>query len=210
MFEVPIQVISDLAMSALYDLVKSGFHKIYENIKLVLGRYNVDDETIKLVHVTIKDLDKNAFICKETFQSYVENKMFPKIQVRVSKSPNAIVINQSKNVTINVKKEAKDKKHIFEGTIGANYTEKAYIKYLIDRYHEFKKAHEKDEMNYSLMYTSIKREFKIKWDEIPSKKFHELTIFLQKRINTTIVGKQQKSNGYSSFKTYDEFCSEHL
>lgn len=55
-----------------------------------------------------------------------------------------------------------------QGAIASNLMYKNYSKYLIDRYHEFKKADVgKEKMNYAIFYGAIKREFGAKWDMIP-------------------------------------------
>lgn len=50
-------------------------------------------------------------------------------------------------------------------------------------------------LNYALLYKAIKREIGFKWDETPNERFEDLCEFLQKRIDNTIVGKKQKSQG---------------
>lgn len=60
-------------------------------------------------------------------------------------------------------------------------------------------------LNYALLYKAIKREIGFKWDETPNERFEDLCEFLQKRIDNTIVGKKQKSQGIKNYSTYDEF-----
>ena len=50
---------------------------------------------------------------------------------------------------------------------------KNYVKHLIDRYHEFKKASEntgRGQMKYELLYNAIRREIGFKWDETPNER----------------------------------------
>jgi len=91
------------------------------------------------------------------------------------------------------------------GTIGANVDQRNYIKHLIDRYHEFKKAEiGKKAMKYPVFYNSIKREFGAKWDHIPEGAFDSLVAFLQRRIDHTQLGKTRKDRQVKNYSTFDE------
>ncbi|MDT4969545.1 MAG: hypothetical protein QOJ64_4282 [Acidobacteriota bacterium] len=95
------------------------------------------------------------------------------------------------------------------GTIAANRDMRNYVKYLIDRYNEFKKADASVEaFRYSVIYQSIKREFKCKWDYIPIEKFPLLVEYLQRRIDKTILGKVNKSRGKRRYSTFEEYTAD--
>lgn len=58
------------------------------------------------------------------------------------------------------------------GTIASSAIHRNYTKYLIDRYHDFKKANAgKAKMNYVIFYEAIKRGFGAKWDHIRKRPF---------------------------------------
>lgn len=96
------------------------------------------------------------------------------------------------------------------GTIGSDRDMRNYAKYLIDRYHKFKRDDVgKQDMNYQQFYMAIKRNFGAKWDHIPSGRFQELVFFIQERINKTILGKKNKAGGVKNYKTLDEYLAEH-
>lgn len=94
------------------------------------------------------------------------------------------------------------------GTIASHRDSRNYVKYLIDRYHEFKRSEVGSEsIKYPIFYAAIKREFGAKWDHIPLERFEELVTFIQARIDKTVVGKNQKAKGlarYRSFRAYIE------
>lgn len=84
-----------------------------------------------------------------------------------------------------------------------NLAKKNYIKYLIDRYHELKKTDKNlTEMKYVILYNSIKRKFKAKWDMIHEKQFLELVTFLQERIDKTILGKANNKKGIKNYRDF--------
>lgn len=93
-----------------------------------------------------------------------------------------------------------------EGSLAASVNHRNYIKYLIDRYHEFKVSEVgKEKMNYRILYSAINRVFRAKWDMVPLSKFEMLAEYLQKRIDNTIVGKNMKAKDHKRYSTYDEY-----
>lgn len=95
------------------------------------------------------------------------------------------------------------------GTIASDLYKRNYIKYLIDRYAEFKKADRSiTEYKYGLIYGAIKKQFGCKWDYIPTHKFSTLAEYLQKRIDNTILGKFQLKQGKKRYRIFEEFLRD--
>lgn len=94
------------------------------------------------------------------------------------------------------------------GTIAADRDRRNYIKHLIDRYNEFKKAdvNVKD-FHYSVIYRIIKREFKCNWDCVPIEKFPNLAEYLQRRIDGTILGKNRRSKSQRNYSSFEEYLT---
>ena len=59
-------------------------------------------------------------------------------------------------------------------------------------------------MNYAIFYGTIKREFGAKWDMIALERFDELSIYIQTRIDRTILGKNQKAKNVKRYSTFPE------
>lgn len=96
------------------------------------------------------------------------------------------------------------------GAIASSLAHKNYTKYLIDRYHEFKKSEiGPKNMQYAVLYASIKREFGAKWDMIPLEKFDELSAYLQGKIDKTVLGKNHKARGRRNYSTFEEYNDKH-
>jgi hypothetical protein len=117
-------------------------------------------------------------------------------------SPGAIQAN-----TINIK-TTKSKLVIAPpaGSIGDDREKLAYVTYLIDRYQSFQKG-DKTKVGgnkYIIIYNAIKREFKESWKLISITRFEELIAFLQKRIDTTKIGKINKAQGKNSYHSFDD------
>lgn len=126
--------------------------------------------------------------------------------LHASNNKNSIIGN---NITIKTTGKLNVRNAPIQDTIGSNTYMKNYIKYLIDRYHEFKKAStEAGKMKYSVIYNAIKREIGFKWDETPCELFEDLYTYLQKRIDDTILGRTQKRRGIKSYRTYKEYLSK--
>lgn len=97
-----------------------------------------------------------------------------------------------------------------EGAIASNLHMRNYVKRLIDRYNEFKKADKNvGNFKYSIIYGAINREFKCKWDLVPVNRFEELVEYLKMRIDKTILGKAHKSRGQKNYSTFEEYLREH-
>lgn len=89
--------------------------------------------------------------------------------------------------------------------IAADLALRNYVKYLIDRYHEFKKVEVgKGNVNFAVFYKSIEREFGAKWDYVPREKSETLVAFLHRRIDQTRFGRIQKSRGVKRYSTFQE------
>jgi hypothetical protein len=96
-----------------------------------------------------------------------------------------------------------------QGSIGSDLLLRNYIKYLIDRYNEFKKADRSvPNFSYAVIYRAIHSQFKAKWDFIPIERFADLASFLRNRIDRTILGKVQKSRGHRNHESFEEFQSK--
>ncbi|WP_051822443.1 hypothetical protein [Desulfonatronum thiodismutans] len=96
------------------------------------------------------------------------------------------------------------------GTIASSVIHRNYTKYLIDRYHKFKKEDVgKAKMNYAVFYEAIKREFGAKWDHIQLSRFELVVSYIQQRIERTVLGKNNKVNGKKSYSTFTEYCAKH-
>lgn len=210
-----MEILSNIMISAIYDLLKSGFSKAYSNVKLIFRNENIDEDTIKLVYEAIKDKRKDEFVNVEELKEYLNKFSSSKKINTIKNSPNSIIVTESQNTNItiqNINKINKPKKEkvVFLGTIGTSHVQKVYIKYLIDRYNEFKRFHEKEKMNYSVIYSNIKQKFKMKWDDISTERFEELAEFLKVKINKTIIGKGNISQGKINYKDFEEFKEKHL
>jgi hypothetical protein len=130
-----------------------------------------------------------------------------------SKPQNSITLENSSNagviantITIKSPKKPSIKMQPPQGSIAADRVKRNYIKYLIDRYHEYKKADQNvKKMNYAIFYESIKRRFKCKWDHVSTEKFEELAYFIQCRINETILGRVKKKRGSRNYSDFEEY-----
>ncbi|SEB02103.1 HNH endonuclease [Flavobacterium gillisiae] len=124
------------------------------------------------------------------------------------------ILGNNNVVNLTVKNQMQKKKVIQkypEGSIGQNIIMYNYSKYLADRYSEFKNFELKpkgQEFNYASFYGKVKKDFKSGgFFHIPQTRFLELTSYLQKNIDRTILAKVNKSKGvlknYSSFEDYE-------
>ncbi len=130
--------------------------------------------------------------------------------------PNIIKLDSTVNTgiignTINIKNSSKQSPKMNPplGSIASDLNKRNYVKHLIDRFNEFKKADKSvGDFKYSIIYTAIKRKFKCKWDLVPLERFFELIEYIQYRIDNTILGKVNKRKGIKNYSTYNEYKSK--
>jgi hypothetical protein len=121
---------------------------------------------------------------------------------------NSFVANNM-NVILNKEKQKSPKFNYPANAIGSDLDKLNYVKRLIKRYQEFKKADRTiQKMEYSRIYTSIQNTFYAKYDLIPLERFDNLVVWLQLRIDKTILGKNRKSKGLKNYSTFKEFIEK--
>jgi hypothetical protein len=93
-----------------------------------------------------------------------------------------------------------------EGSVGQNVAMSVYVDYLIRRYQEFQKADREKgiDFKYVVIYNAIRREFGCKWQFIEQAAFERLVAFLQKRIDKTKLGRNQKAKRQKNYHSFEE------
>lgn len=113
-------------------------------------------------------------------------------------------------INFNSYKKTKPKVLSPVGSIGSDLKKRNYLKHIIDRYHEFAKAEKGAAYKYAVFYGAIKRKFGAKWDMIPIEKFIDVTSYVQKRIDGTILGKNRKAKNQKNYSFYSEYIDKYL
>jgi len=91
------------------------------------------------------------------------------------------------------------------GSIASELAHRNYTKHLIDRYHDFASKQPGRTFGYPAIYAEIKRRFGAKWDFIPLHQFDDLVLFLQQRIDKTMLGSMNRGKGTPNYSTFVEF-----
>jgi hypothetical protein len=115
----------------------------------------------------------------------------------------------AQNVTIKSAGRSKLRSTFPADVVGGSSLYRAYLKYLIDRYQDFAKAQRDREFKFSVVYMSIKREFKADWDRIPLSRFQDVVRFMQSKIDHTIVGRGRQKQGDSSYEDFESYRKDH-
>ncbi|MGV8059807.1 MAG: HNH endonuclease signature motif containing protein [Smithellaceae bacterium] len=97
-----------------------------------------------------------------------------------------------------------------QGTIGAEVLKRNYLKHLIDRYHDFAKAEKGQSYKYPVFYQAINRRYGAKWDMIPLQQFEDCCVYVQYRIDNTVLGKNKKAKGQSNYSSFSEYCAKYV
>ncbi len=117
-------------------------------------------------------------------------------------SPGAI---QGAIIQVKVQKGQLPKFNPATDSIGASAHHRNYVLHLINRSNEFASKQKGREFGHGALYGIINRTFGAKWDLNSIDHFDELCLFLQGRINNTIIGKQNRAQGIRNYSSFEEF-----
>jgi hypothetical protein len=114
------------------------------------------------------------------------------------------------NLTVKGIMPPKGKAAVIPGTVSENPRMIGYLRYLVERYHEFKQwecEQGGQKMNYAMLYTAYKREVKYELKHTPKELFNRAAEFLQRRIERTVIGKLRVKAKQAVYSSFDEFDS---
>ena len=101
------------------------------------------------------------------------------------------------------------------GSVGASIQKKNYLDYLIKRYYDYRKADSSfgatkhaAKFNHAEMHKSIESKFKAKTFFVPEQRFLEVCLYIQYRIDRTILGKRNKSRGIRNYASFDKYLDD--
>lgn len=95
------------------------------------------------------------------------------------------------------------------GVLATDADRRTYVLYLIKRYLKFKEADVQGAMKHAIIYKAIEREFGCTWEFVPLVRFDDLVRFLQRRIDDTKLGRNQRARGAQRYSTYPEYLDGH-
>lgn len=127
-----------------------------------------------------------------------------------STGPGAFVI-QGDGARVSFAAKRKPKMEYPIGSIGADLLRRNYVRYLTERYFRFREADASfgrkavRRFSYAVLFKNIETRFKAPTYFIPVSRFDELVDFLQRKIESTILGKRNRAQGHRNFVTFDEF-----
>lgn len=123
-------------------------------------------------------------------------------------------IHVGDRVNVRVSKTAKRPASYPEGCIGADLARRNYVKYLVERYHEFREADVRfgrtDRFHYAVLFKNIEAKFKAPTYFIPEARFPELVDYLHERIDNTILGRVNGKRGIPNYESFDEYVMQHM
>lgn len=137
----------------------------------------------------------------------------PKQTVNVSQSTNTGIIAN----VVNIKGDKNSKRPNPVDSIGADAIKKGYIHYLAGKYIEFRKADSSfgayghaTRFHPGEIHTTIFAHFKAKTFDIHVARFDELAEYIQWRIDRTILGKRNISQGHRNYSSFEAYQREQL
>ncbi len=98
---------------------------------------------------------------------------------------------------------------VLPGTVATDPHKIGYLKYLAERFNEFKRWETgKTAVKYALIHVAYRRAMKYSIANTPLDHFAEAVTFLQQRIRNTMLGRIKAKDGNRLFEIFEEFVSQ--
>ena len=137
----------------------------------------------------------------------------PTSQTMVTEGDNYGEMNNTINNYYEQKPQKSKKVQHPQGSVGANLHMKGYIDYLISRYFDFKKADssfgQKQKFNHFRIHKNIQDTIGYKTFFTPETLFENLSKHIKQKIDGTILGKNNTSNGKPNYHSFEEHLKKH-
>ncbi|MFH1198416.1 MAG: HNH endonuclease signature motif containing protein [bacterium] len=194
----------------------------YENLILLCSSHHkVIDDQPHIYSVDMLNEMKTIHEAKAQLTENPEDDIFAqmllnKYKINISNNTGTIIMNSPGAIKADNLTFKTEKKYIKllppENTIASDLKYRGYIKHLIDRYLKFAMSDKTRKYKFipGSIYSSIKKEFGVKWDFVPIDNFDRLVEFLHAKINRTTLGSINKGKGQPSYSTFKEFCENKL
>lgn len=129
------------------------------------------------------------------------------VKQSIVNSPGAI---QAETLNVFTHKQGTIKVSAPGDSISFSAEHRNYVLHLIERYNKFAFTQKNRLFKHGAIYGIIKRTFGAKWDLNAMNKFESICIFLQSKIDSTIVGKQNKAQLMPNYSSFENFKSKGL
>lgn len=98
-----------------------------------------------------------------------------------------------------------------KGTIGADINARRYVEYIIKRYEELASRDKtrKTKFRFGILQRNVEREFGARWQLLPIERATELFAHLQAKIDSTLIGRVNKSAGKPIYSTFEAYLFKH-
>jgi len=204
----PFCGIADVAVLEMHHIDENRSNNDLENLIVVCGNCHS-----KITHGEIPSaavrVVKTALLWKHQASLQQANKS-PAMSVSV----NGDVSNSTIANNIIMHSKAQPRMQHPPDSIGADTIKHGYAQHLISRYFEYRNADASyggsRAFSYPEIHKSIEREFKAKTFFIHVSRFGELCDYLKSRVDKTIQGKRNRSDGKPNYSTFEEYEAEQL
>ena len=202
---------SSVAALEIHHLDEDPSNNTLENLLLVCATCHS-----KITHGVISTADAHLQKRVVQFQAKVNDRDIPPTAhqtVTVSHTQNTGIIAN----VVNIKGRKSPKINYPADAIGADAIKKGYVDYLYGRYIDWRKkdvafgafAHAQ-KFHAGELHQTIRSKFKMQTFFIHVARFDELVAYMQGRIDNTILGKRNRSQGIPNYDSFDAFRQEQL
>jgi hypothetical protein len=116
---------------------------------------------------------------------------------------------RAETVTFNGPKNSRPKIILPPDVVGGSAAHRRYMSHLVRRYQDFAGKQPGRTFGYGAVHRAIEREFGTSWEWVALSRFAEFSMFMHKKIDTTALGRINRSKGSDNYSSFEQYCEKY-
>ncbi|MFH2056078.1 MAG: HNH endonuclease signature motif containing protein [bacterium] len=205
----PFCGVADVAVLEIHHIDGDRSNNKIENLIVVCGNCHAKITRGEISPADVHTKKMELFWTRRASPPQAPNSPRQSMTVNAGSVSDSIIAN-----TVNIGRKRSPRIQHPPESIGADTIKKGYIDYLITRYFDYRKADasygNSRPFSHAEIHTTIQRKFKAKTFYIHVSRFAELCDYIKGRVDQTIQGKRNRSNGIPDYDSFEIYEAEQL